>query len=278
MSKDLSNIPDDEKTSDKLNSFSIVIPTCERQNLMQRSVRSAQNQIYEGDFEVVVVDDGSTDKTWEILKDIVKEDSKVRAFRHKGRMQRCQARNTGMKKAKNDWICWLDADDEYMRTYLDSANWAINEYPDYKIFHFGAIVSGLRGYRVRDAANIGEEVEGPGMEKFKSGCIGTGSFFFKRELLDDVGYLPVAGSPYKFADLAKEELPEIMEWFGPKYLEGGKELGNPWGDDWFMFYKLTRKYKSKQVPFLTYVQYVRRSGFLQQDNDRILNRPNVIIA
>lgn len=178
-----------------------------------------------------------------------------------------------MKATKNDWICWLDSDDEYLRTYLDSMNWAINEYPDYKIFHFGALVCTLRGNRIREAPNIKEENEG--MERFKSGCIGAGSFIFKRELLDEVGYLPPGTNltPYTFADACKEETPEIMEWFGPKYMEGGKELGNPWGEDWYMFYKLTRKHKSKRLNHVPYINFIRRSGFIHQDDDlRLLKR------
>lgn len=261
----------------KENIFSIVMPTCGRPNLTIRAIQSVQDQIYPY-WELIIVDDGSEPDIKEKLEKYVKDakDKRIKLLHHPQRIQRCASRNTGMKATTKNWICWLDSDDEYLRTYLNSANWAINEYPDYKIFHWGAIVCGLRGYRVRECVDIKEE--GKGMERFKSGSIGAGSFIFKRELLKEVGYLPEVGSPYKLSDLAKEEFPEIVEWYGPTYLEGGKELGNPWGDDWLMFYKLTRKHKSKGVPFLTYVQYVRRSGFIEQDNDLILNRKRIYIA
>ena len=256
---------------DTKNSFSIVIPTCERRNLVQRAVKSIQDQLYPN-FEIIVVNDGSSDDTREVLDKMAKKDKRIKAIHHDSRKQRVVARNTGMKVAKNDWICWLDSDDEYVRTYLNSMNWAINEYPDYKIFHFGALVCTLRNYRIREAANIQEE--GEGMERFKSGSIGSGSFIFRRELLDEIGYLPEGekGTPYAFSDAAKDMFPEIMEWYGPKYMEGGKEMGNPWGDDWLMFYMLTRKHKSKALPFLTYLHYIRRGGFLEQDNDLKLAR------
>ena len=267
-----------EEIKEKQNSFSIVIPTCERQHLVQRAIGSIQNQIYQGPFEIVVVNDGSSDDTGRVLNNLARRDKRVKVVHHKGRMQRLYARNSGIKAAKNEWLCHLDSDDEYLRTYLDSINWAINEYPEYNCFHFGAMVCGLRGYRIREPHDFKEENEfGEAMDRFRSGFIGMGSFVYKREIHDEVGVFPEVGNPYKFADAAKDEFPEMMEWFGPKYLEGGKELGNPYGDDYFLFYKITRKYKSKMLPFLTYLQYVRRSGFTVQDNDLILNRPNVVI-
>ena len=250
----------------KENSFSIIIPVAERKNLVQKTIKSIQNQLFQN-WELIVVDDGSTDGTKEVLDEIAKTEERMKVIHHPVRVQRVKTRNDGMRAATKDWICWLDSDDEYVRTYLDSLNWAINEYPDYKIFHFGSLVCKLRYYTVRNTFDIKEE--GEGMERFKSGGIGAGSFIFKRELLDEVGYLPEPerNTPYTFSDICKQQTPEIMEWFGPLYMEGGKELGNPWGEDWYMFYKLTRKNKSKPLPFILYLNYIRRSGFLHQDDD-----------
>lgn len=250
----------------KENSFSIIIPVAERKNLVQKAIHSIQNQLFQN-WELIVVDDGSTDGTAEVLDEIAKTEPRMKVIHHPTRIQRVKTRNDGMKMATKDWICWLDSDDEYTRCYLDSLNWAINEYPDYKIFHFGTLVCKLRYYTVRGTFDIQEE--GEGMQRFKSGGIGAGSFIFKRELLDEVGYLPEPerNTPYAFSDICKKESPEIMEWFGPLYMEGGKELGNPWGEDWYMFYKLTRKHKSKGLPFILYLNYIRRSGFIHQDDD-----------
>jgi len=168
------------KNSEKQNSFSIIIPTCERKNLGKRAIESIQRQLYPN-WELIVVDDGSTDGSKEIFDEIAAKDDRIKIVHHDTRMQRVKTRNDGMKAATKEWICWLDSDDEYARTYLDSMNWAINEYPDYDIFHFGALVCKLRRYFIRETANIKEE--GEGMERFKSGSIGAGSFIFKRKLL-----------------------------------------------------------------------------------------------
>lgn len=256
----------------KENTFSIILPTAERKNLVQLAIKSVQEQLYPH-WELIIVDDASTDGSKEVLDEIAAKDPRITVIHHDIRKQRVVSRNDGMRAAKNDWICWMDSDDEYVRTYFDSLNWAINEYPDYKVFHFGTLVCRLRRYEIRDTFNIKEE--GEGMESFRGGHIGTGSFIFNKELLGTVGYLPEGhnASPYAFADIAKNEHPEIKDRYGPKYLEGGKELGNPWGEDWYMFYRITRKHKSKGLPFILYVNYIRRSGFIHQDEDlRLLKR------
>ena len=262
------------------NTFSIIMPTCGRPNLTPRAIQSVQDQLYQ-DWELIIVEDGSDQPVKDSLNKFIEElnDPRIKIIHHEQRMQRVVAFNTGIKNATKDWIVCLESDDEWLRTYLDSANFFINEYPDYKCFHFGAIVCRLGRYSVRQTPEWKEDgPEGEAMERFRSGCIGMGSFFYKREIHDDIGLFPEAGSPFKFADLCKDEMPEIMEWYGPKYMEGGKELGNPWGQDWYLIYRITRKYKSKRVSMLAYVNYIRRSGFLQQDDDMILNRKRVYIA
>ena len=268
-----------DEIQEQQNTFSIVMPTCERPNLTIRAIQSIQGQFYQN-WELIVVEDGSRAEVKGHIQDYIEKqnDVRIKLIHHDVRMQRLVARNTGIKAAQNDWMCHIDSDDEYLRTYLNSLNWAINEYPDYDIFHFGALVCTLRNYRLRESSEIKELENELGMEKFKSGVINLGSFIYKRKLHDEIGYFPEFGSPYKFSDFAKDEMPECLDWYGPKYMEGGKELGNPWGDDWYLFYKLTRKHKSKDLPFYTYLHYIRRGGFLQQDDDKILNRNNVVIA
>lgn len=264
----------------KLNSFSIIIPTCERPNATIRAVNSALNQTYGGPVEVILVEDGSQASVKEKLDKYVQDvnDPRLKIIHHPQRMQRLVARNTGIKVATNDFLCHLDSDDEYLRTYLDSLNWAINEYPDYQCFHWGAIVIGLKGHRVREPFNLEEGgPNGEAMQRFQSGRIGLGSFAYKREVHSEIGYFPEIGHHDRFGDWAKEKFPEFLEWTGGMSCDGGKPLGNNWGDDFFLFFSITRKYKSKMLPFLHYIQNVRRSGFTSQDNDTILNRPNVAI-
>lgn len=108
--------------------FSVVIPTFNREETILRSVNSVLNQKF-SNFELIVIDDGSTDKTKEVLKDfnltyIYKENAGVSS-----------ARNLGIKNANADWICFLDSDDEWMPNKLDIFQKSIVANNTYSFFH-----------------------------------------------------------------------------------------------------------------------------------------------
>ena len=92
---------------------SVVIPVRNREEPLLRAVDSVRAQTY-GEWEVVVVDDGSTDRTWEVLQDIIKTDPRVRGIRHEVSLGAQAARNTGIRASKGHWVAFLDSDDEFL--------------------------------------------------------------------------------------------------------------------------------------------------------------------
>lgn len=248
-----------------MNTFSIIIPTYNRVKEVVRAITSLVNQDYEGNlYEIIVVDDGSTDDTADVLERLSVgppcQFKYIRLPENKGRLT---ARNRGMAEAKMDWICWLDSDDEYVSTYLSTLNRAIETYPEYQIFNFGAVVYDEANFHshVRNAFLPELRPDGRGHVQFKSGGIGTGSFIFRNELAAKCGPLPEARTPYgdfdSFAARATLLWPELEHLYGKN--ENGQWLpfGNPWGDDWLMFYLLTREHKSKPLDIALYIQHVR---------------------
>ena len=81
--------------------FSIIIPTYNRAKLLQRVIRDVLNQEYT-DYELVIVDDGSTDDT---KRKVVSIDDERIQYIYQENMGECEARNTGLKHAKGKWIC-----------------------------------------------------------------------------------------------------------------------------------------------------------------------------
>jgi glycosyltransferase involved in cell wall biosynthesis len=97
--------------------FSIVIPVYNRSTLIRRAVASCLKQRHSA-FEIVVVDDGSTDATAEVVSSIT--DGRLRLVVQPTNWGVSTARNLGADNARGEWIVWLDSDDELTADALES--------------------------------------------------------------------------------------------------------------------------------------------------------------
>jgi glycosyltransferase involved in cell wall biosynthesis len=110
--------------------FSIIIPAYNAEKFITRGVESVLKQNFE-DFELLVVDDGSKDRTLELLKSINDERLVVISQANKGVSV---ARNAGISNAHGEFICFLDADDEYLPNHLEHLTGLITENPSRNFF------------------------------------------------------------------------------------------------------------------------------------------------
>ena len=92
-----------------MNSISIVIPTYNREKLLQRTLDSIIAQT-NPNWECIVVDDHSTDNTMDLLQDYHDKDSRIRFAKNTHRKGAPGARNTGLELTKNDWVMFFDSD------------------------------------------------------------------------------------------------------------------------------------------------------------------------
>jgi glycosyltransferase involved in cell wall biosynthesis len=97
---------------------SVIIPVRNRETLVQKAVQSVLTQTYPV-FEVIVVDDGSTDRTAENIAVLSRVDKRVRFLHHTSNRGAQAARNTGLKAAKGEWIALLDSDDHWLPNSLE---------------------------------------------------------------------------------------------------------------------------------------------------------------
>lgn len=113
--------------------ISVIIPAYNAEATIKRAIDSIVNQEFH-DVEVVIIDDGSTDNTYNICKSIAEQDSKVRIF-HQDNCGVSTARNCGIKQARGDYIIFLDSDDELSPKSLQELNAEINKYfPDVIVY------------------------------------------------------------------------------------------------------------------------------------------------
>ncbi|MCH2534014.1 MAG: glycosyltransferase family 2 protein [Bdellovibrionales bacterium] len=108
--------------------FSVILPTYNRWEQLQSAVQSVQAQT-KACWELIVVDDGSTDQTqyWQPTQ------SNIKIYHLNQNQGPASARNYGIKKAKHEWICFLDSDDLWLPNKLEQFQQFI-ENAEYKVF------------------------------------------------------------------------------------------------------------------------------------------------
>lgn len=89
--------------------FSIIIPVYNVERYLKKCLLSLLHQTY-SDFEVLIIDDGSTDNSIKVISEYVKNDSRFSIYEQMNSGQ-ASARNNGIRRAKGDYILFLDADD-----------------------------------------------------------------------------------------------------------------------------------------------------------------------
>ncbi len=111
---------------------SVIMPTYNSQNYVKYSIESVLSQSFKN-FELIIIDDCSTDKTMQILKKYKKKDSRIRIFKtykNSGNANASVPRNLGVKHAKGDYYAFIDSDDIWKKDKLISQ---INQLSDHKL-------------------------------------------------------------------------------------------------------------------------------------------------
>ena len=113
--------------------FSVIIPLYNKGLYISKALASVLEQTFR-DFELIVVDDGSTDDSSLVAQSVLKNaDVKHQLIRQENAGV-STARNNGVLAASGDYICFLDADDWWAPSFLERMDWLINEYPDAGIY------------------------------------------------------------------------------------------------------------------------------------------------
>lgn len=145
-----------------LNLISVIIPLYNKEKHIIRAIRSVLGQSF-SNFELIIVNDGSTDNSLDTISQIVDDRITIISQRNKGVSS---ARNTGIKNAKYEYVAFLDADDEWKKNYLKTIVRLIKKYPEAKVF---STSYEIRGKRNKKQYN----------KKLKKGFEGVINDFFK---------------------------------------------------------------------------------------------------
>lgn len=110
--------------------YSVVIPLYNKEHYIAGTLRSVLTQTFP-DYEVIVVDDGSTDHSLQACKEV--RSDKIRVVQQVNQGVSA-ARNKGIELAAGEYICFLDADDTWHPDYLQNIETIVQKYPQSDIF------------------------------------------------------------------------------------------------------------------------------------------------
>ncbi len=113
--------------------FSVIIPLYNKAPYIRKALESVWSQTFR-DFELIVVDDGSSDDSLSVAKDVIAGSGINARLIHQENAGVSSARNNGVSASHGDYICFLDADDWWAPSFLSRMDWLINEYPDAGIY------------------------------------------------------------------------------------------------------------------------------------------------
>ena len=139
----------------KQNSVSVIIPVFNRLKLIPRSMNSVINQTYPVN-EIIVVDDGSTDGTY----DMIKENFPQTILIYQENRGVSSARNIGIQTANSKWIAFLDSDDEWLPNKIEEQISFFIKNPLIKVCHTDEIWirNGVRVNQMKKHRKYGGEI------------------------------------------------------------------------------------------------------------------------
>jgi len=169
--------------------FSVVISVYNKEGFIEKTLASVMNQTFE-DFELVILNDGSTDNSEAEISKFT-SDARVRYFSEEN-MGAGAGRNYVIKKAQNEYIALLDADDVWQPFYLEEQLRLIEKYPNDHVFATNSVlISNGRTFKKSYSVNT-ENKEDIKVNFFEGSClhsiINSSSVVLHKDVFSKIGY------------------------------------------------------------------------------------------
>lgn len=204
--------------------FSVVIPTYNRLPILRKCLLALENQQFDSDlvtdYEIVVVDDGSTDETisWITSEKAYLPHVKLHTQNHKGA---AAARNLGVEKARGDWIIFIDSDlvvtSSFLQAHSQTLNFAQQSTKSDRIFTYGAVIN---------TCNFDDPTSEPyKITDFSAAYFATGNVAIAKKWLLKAGLFDTMFKQYGWEDL---ELGIRLKKLGLKLKKCPQAVGYHW--------------------------------------------------
>ncbi len=170
--------------------FTVIIPLYNKEKYIENAIKSVLNQTFT-DFNLLIINDFSTDKSVEIASKYISDTVKI--IHHEKNAGLAAARNTGIKNSNSNYITYLDADDLWKPTFLESIFQLIQNFPEARIF--GTNYEEVWDNIIKIPHNGSEilAIDFTGYINFfkinvKQGIYNHGSVCFHKEVFEKVGF------------------------------------------------------------------------------------------
>ena len=186
---------------------SVIVPTYNYGHLITATLECLQSQSYEN-WEIIIVDDGSTDNTEAVVTAAAASDSRIRYYKQENRKQ-AAARNHGLRQSKGDYVQFLDSDDLLERRKLELHVAFLQQHPEIDIVYSGVryfssdnpderLVS--RRYSIWDDGEAWmPEISGPGSRVLpafvRNNIMVVNSPLIRRSVIDAIGEFDITLTP-----------------------------------------------------------------------------------
>jgi glycosyltransferase involved in cell wall biosynthesis len=215
---------------------SVITVSHNRPSLLSRSIASALSQDY-SDFELIIVDDSSSDQPWKVVKSFV--DPRIKYLRLESATTPSAADNMGIKSAHGDYIAFLDDDDEWLPTKLSRQVMAFGKAGS----SVGLIYTGINYIdRLRSSSKVFLPVyRGRVYDQLLRGCFirAQSSVMIRRDVLVEVNGFDGA-------------LPSLF--------------------DWDLYLRVAKKYEFDYVPEVLVNYYCNHSGVTHNKEKQLLGQ------
>jgi len=163
---------------------SIITPTYNRADFLPVAIESVQAQSFP-DWEMLIVDDGSTDNTAELVNRYSAQDSRIRYFQQPNQGQSV-ARNHALGEARGEFICFLDSDNAWLPDKLEKQLAVFQQEPDVDIVYGDCITINEQGDEI-SRANMKRHSGRITLHLLKDNCVSMNTTMIRRRCFDEMG-------------------------------------------------------------------------------------------
>ena len=159
--------------------ISIILPTYNGSKFLRQSLDSCINQTYPH-WELIIVDDCSTDDTPAIITEYAQQETRIRAIRHETNRGIAGGLNTGFANAKGDYLTWTSDDNLYYPNALEEMVAILNTHP-----HIGVVYADMR--HIDDDGNFIRDIIHLDSDELAIRCVIGACFLYRRTVYETIG-------------------------------------------------------------------------------------------